>query len=32
MQQAYADGYDRIWLMDDDVVPAPDCLDGADGP
>ena len=20
-------GYDRIWLMDDDVVPAPDCLD-----
>jgi len=24
--QAYADGHDRIWLMDDDVVPAPDCL------
>ena len=20
-------GFDRIWLMDDDVVPAPDCLD-----
>ena len=19
-------GFDRIWLMDDDVVPAPDCL------
>ena len=26
LQQAYADGFDRIWLMDDDVVPAPDCL------
>lgn len=26
VQQAYDDGYDRIWLMDDDVVPAPDCL------
>jgi rhamnopyranosyl-N-acetylglucosaminyl-diphospho-decaprenol beta-1,3/1,4-galactofuranosyltransferase len=23
---AYAAGHDRIWLMDDDVVPAPDCL------
>lgn len=23
---AYAQGFDRIWLMDDDVVPAPDCL------
>jgi GT2 family glycosyltransferase len=27
VQTAYAGGYDRIWLMDDDVVPAPDCLD-----
>jgi len=26
LRQAYADGHDRIWLMDDDVVPAPDCL------
>ena len=26
LRQAYADGFDRIWLMDDDVVPAPDCL------
>jgi GT2 family glycosyltransferase len=26
LKQAYADGFDRIWLMDDDVVPAPDCL------
>jgi rhamnopyranosyl-N-acetylglucosaminyl-diphospho-decaprenol beta-1,3/1,4-galactofuranosyltransferase len=24
---AYSGGYDRIWLMDDDVLPAPDCLD-----
>lgn len=24
--QAYDAGFDRIWLMDDDVVPAPDCL------
>jgi rhamnopyranosyl-N-acetylglucosaminyl-diphospho-decaprenol beta-1,3/1,4-galactofuranosyltransferase len=24
---AYEQGFDRIWLMDDDVVPAPDCLD-----
>jgi GT2 family glycosyltransferase len=23
---AYEAGYDRMWLMDDDVVPAPDCL------
>lgn len=23
---AMAGGYDRIWLIDDDVVPAPDCL------
>ena len=26
MRTAYEGGYDRIWLMDDDVVPAPDCL------
>ncbi|RYJ04080.1 MAG: glycosyltransferase [Actinomycetales bacterium] len=26
VRTAYAAGYDRIWLMDDDVVPAPDCL------
>lgn len=26
LASAYAAGYDRIWLMDDDVVPAPDCL------
>ncbi len=26
MQTAYEGGWDRIWLMDDDVVPAPDCL------
>ena len=25
-------GYDRIWLMDDDVVPAPGCLERAHGP
>ena len=25
-QQAYDGGFDRIWLVDDDVVPAPDCL------
>jgi rhamnopyranosyl-N-acetylglucosaminyl-diphospho-decaprenol beta-1,3/1,4-galactofuranosyltransferase len=24
---AFEQGYDRIWLMDDDVVPAPDCLE-----
>ena len=23
---AYEQGYDRIWLVDDDTVPAPDCL------
>ncbi len=27
VRTAYERGYDRIWLMDDDVVPAPDCLD-----
>ena len=27
MEAAYDQGYDRIWLLDDDVVPAPDCLD-----
>lgn len=26
VEAAYARGFDRIWLMDDDVVPAPDCL------
>lgn len=26
MREAYAGGCDRIWLMDDDVVPAPHCL------
>jgi rhamnopyranosyl-N-acetylglucosaminyl-diphospho-decaprenol beta-1,3/1,4-galactofuranosyltransferase len=26
MEAAYEQGFDRIWLMDDDVVPAPDCL------
>jgi GT2 family glycosyltransferase len=26
METAYDGGWDRIWLMDDDVVPAPDCL------
>ncbi len=26
METAYAGGWDRIWLMDDDVLPAPDCL------
>lgn len=26
VQAAWRGGYDRIWLMDDDVVPAPDCL------
>jgi rhamnopyranosyl-N-acetylglucosaminyl-diphospho-decaprenol beta-1,3/1,4-galactofuranosyltransferase len=26
VEAAYDQGYDRIWLMDDDVVPAPDCL------
>ena len=27
VSRAYAGGYDRIWLMDDDVAPAPDCLE-----
>jgi GT2 family glycosyltransferase len=27
LQQAHAAGHHRIWLMDDDVVPAPDCLE-----
>ncbi|WP_284534123.1 glycosyltransferase family 2 protein [Nocardioides sp. T2.26MG-1] len=27
VQMAFAAGHDRIWLMDDDVVPAPDCLE-----
>lgn len=26
VRTAYDAGYDRIWLMDDDVVPAPGCL------
>ena len=26
VRTAYHQGFDRIWLMDDDVVPAPDCL------
>jgi len=26
VEAAFAQGHDRIWLMDDDVVPAPDCL------
>ncbi|WP_457208090.1 glycosyltransferase, partial [Nocardioides sp. P5_C9_2] len=26
VRRAYDGGWDRIWLMDDDVVPAPDCL------
>ena len=26
VELAYDAGFDRIWLMDDDVVPAPDCL------
>lgn len=26
LRRAYADGHDAMWLMDDDVVPAPDCL------
>ena len=26
VKTAYDAGFDRIWLMDDDVVPAPDCL------
>jgi rhamnopyranosyl-N-acetylglucosaminyl-diphospho-decaprenol beta-1,3/1,4-galactofuranosyltransferase len=27
METAYEGGWDRIWLMDDDVVPAPTCLE-----
>jgi rhamnopyranosyl-N-acetylglucosaminyl-diphospho-decaprenol beta-1,3/1,4-galactofuranosyltransferase len=27
VESAYDQGFDRIWLMDDDVVPAPDCLE-----
>jgi rhamnopyranosyl-N-acetylglucosaminyl-diphospho-decaprenol beta-1,3/1,4-galactofuranosyltransferase len=27
VEAAYDQGFDRIWLMDDDVVPEPDCLD-----
>lgn len=26
VKKAYEAGHDRIWLMDDDVVPAPECL------
>ena len=26
VRAAYDAGHDRVWLMDDDVVPAPDCL------
>jgi GT2 family glycosyltransferase len=26
VRTAHEQGFDRIWLMDDDVVPAPDCL------
>jgi GT2 family glycosyltransferase len=26
VEAAFEQGYDRIWLVDDDVVPAPDCL------
>jgi rhamnopyranosyl-N-acetylglucosaminyl-diphospho-decaprenol beta-1,3/1,4-galactofuranosyltransferase len=26
VESAYEQGFDRIWLMDDDFVPAPDCL------
>jgi rhamnopyranosyl-N-acetylglucosaminyl-diphospho-decaprenol beta-1,3/1,4-galactofuranosyltransferase len=26
VEAAYDQGHDRIWLMDDDVIPAPDCL------
>lgn len=35
LQQAYDAGHDRIWLMDDDVAPAPECLEALlryDGP
>ena len=27
LKAAYDGGFDRIWLIDDDVVPAPECLD-----
>ena len=27
VRAAYDAGFDRVWLMDDDVVPAPDCLE-----
>ena len=27
VEAAFEQGFDRIWLMDDDVVPAPNCLD-----
>ncbi|GAB2754408.1 glycosyltransferase family 2 protein [Nocardioides salsibiostraticola] len=27
VKMAYEQGFDRIWLMDDDVMPAPECLD-----
>jgi GT2 family glycosyltransferase len=27
VRAAYDQGFDRIWLVDDDVVPAPDCLE-----
>ena len=27
LERAYDEGFHRIWLMDDDVVPAPDCLE-----
>ena len=26
VREAYRAGFDRVWLMDDDVLPAPDCL------
>jgi len=26
VRRAYDAGFDRVWLMDDDVVPAPECL------
>jgi GT2 family glycosyltransferase len=26
VEEAHEQGHDRIWLIDDDVVPAPDCL------
>jgi rhamnopyranosyl-N-acetylglucosaminyl-diphospho-decaprenol beta-1,3/1,4-galactofuranosyltransferase len=26
VQRAWEQGWDRVWLMDDDIVPAPDCL------